>query len=140
MKTDEELFLADSGQRDRDALEELFSRHKEDVYRTTQRILRNEADAHDATQAAFLNALQSLPDLKDAARFPGWLRRIAVNAALGMKRARGSDRARAGALPKPEMEVPMSAEDFQVLKKALDELPDEYRLPILLHHSEGLSY
>ena len=34
----------------------------------------------------------------------------------------------------------MSAEDFQVLRRALDDLPDEYRQPILLHHAEGLSY
>ena len=34
----------------------------------------------------------------------------------------------------------MSAEDYQVLRRALDDLPDEYRQPILLHHAEGLSY
>jgi RNA polymerase sigma-70 factor (ECF subfamily) len=140
MKSDEELFRAHSEDGDRDALQELFERHKDDVYRATRRILRNDADALDATQATFLNALQSLPTLKEAGRFPGWLRRIAVNAALGMKRSRGSERARAGSIPKPGMEVPMSAEDFQVLKRALNELPEEYRLPIVLHHSEGLSY
>jgi RNA polymerase sigma-70 factor (ECF subfamily) len=140
MKSDEELFRAYSAESDRDALQELFERHKDDVYRTTRRILRNDADALDATQSTFLNALQALPSLKEADRFPGWLRRIAVNAALGMKRSRGSERAHAGSSARPEMETPMSAEDFQVLKRALDELPEEYRLPIVLHHSEGLSY
>ena len=123
-----------------DEVQELFERHRDDVYRTAWRILRNDADALDATQAAFLNALQALPTLKEADRFPGWLRRIAVNAALGLKRTRGLDRRRAESAPRTEPEVPMSAEDFQVLKRALDDLPDEYRQPILLHHAEGLSY
>ncbi len=136
MRSDEELFR--SG--DREALEELFERHRDGVTRTVRRILRNDADALDATQATFLNALQALPTLKEAARFSAWLRRIAVNAALGMKRTRGLDRHRAEAVPRPEMEVPLSAEDFQALRRALDDLPDEYRQPILLHHAEGLSY
>jgi len=136
MTSDEDLFRAG----DRESLQELFERHREDFYRTARRILRNDADALDATQATFLNALQALPTLKDAARFPGWLRRIAVNAALGMKRTRGLDRRRAESAPRTEAELTMSAEDFQVLRRALDDLPDEYRQPILLHHAEGLSY
>lgn len=140
MKSDEQLFREYLGGDDQGALEELFGRHRDDLLRVTGRILRNEADAHDAVQAAYLQALQSLPDLKEASRFPGWIRRIAVNAALGIKRARGTERARAGAAARPEAEVPMSAQDFQVLQRALGELPEEYRLPILLHHSEGLSY
>jgi RNA polymerase sigma-70 factor (ECF subfamily) len=136
MTSDEELFRTGG----REAIEVLFERHRGDVYRTARRILRNDADALDATQATFLNALQALPSLKDAARFPAWLRRIAVNAALGMKRTRGLERNRAEAAPRPDLEVPMSPDDFRVLRRALDDLPDEYRQPILLHHAEGLSY
>jgi RNA polymerase sigma-70 factor (ECF subfamily) len=123
----------------RDELQVLFERHKDDVYRTAHRILRNDADALDATQSTFLNALQALSTLKETAKFPGWLRRIAVNAALGLKRSRSrlaySDADRAA-----EIEPAMSAEDFQVLKRAVAELPEEYRLPIVLHHAEGFSY
>jgi len=140
MRSDEELFRAHAEDGDRDALQELFERHKEDVYCTARRILRNDADALDATQAAFLNALQALPTLKEAARFPAWLRRIAVNAALGMRRARGAEKLPEN-VPSPAEPGPaMSAEDFQVLRRALDGLPDEYRLPIVLHHREGLTY
>jgi RNA polymerase sigma-70 factor, ECF subfamily len=123
----------------RDEVQELFERHKDDVYRTAHRILRNDADALDATQATFLSALQALPTLKEAAKFPGWLRRIAVNAALGMKRSR-SRLAYTDADRAAEIEPALSAEDFQVLKRAVAELPDEYRLPIVLHHAEGFSY
>ena len=137
MKSDEELFRAG----DRASLEALFERHKDDVYRTARRILRHDADALDATQATFLNALQALSTLKEAAKFPGWLRRIAVNVALGMKRSRFAERLRLDDASRPvEFEPAMSADDFNILKRAVAELPDEYRLPIVLHHAEGLSY
>jgi len=123
-----------------DEVQELFERHREDVYRTTRRILRNDADALDATQATFLNALQALPSLKEADKFPGWLRRIAVNVALGMRRTRVAERAYGGSVRSAETPPPMSAADFEVLKRAVNELPEDYRLPIVLHHSEGLSY
>ncbi|RPH47568.1 MAG: RNA polymerase sigma factor [Planctomycetota bacterium] len=124
----------------RDELQELFERHKDDVYRTVRRILRNDADALDATQAAFLNALQALPTLKEAAKFPGWLRRIAVNVALGMRRSRGVRLDNVDAVQAAEAEAAMSADDYQVLKRAVADLPEEYRLPIVLHHAEGFSY
>jgi RNA polymerase sigma-70 factor, ECF subfamily len=123
-----------------DELEDLFERHRDDVYRTAHRILRNDADALDATQATFLNALQALPSLKDEAKFPGWLRRIAVNVALGMRRSRVSERAHGEPSRAVEPESALSADDYQVLKRAINELPEEYRLPIVLHHGEGLSY
>jgi len=123
-----------------DELEDLYERHRDDVYRTTHRILRNDADALDATQATFLNALQALPSLKDEAKFPGWLRRIAVNVALGMRRTRVVERAHGDSPPVAEPAPALSADDYQVLKRAVNELPEEYRLPIVLHHSEGLSY
>ena len=123
-----------------DEVQDLFERHREDVYRTTRRILRNDADAMDATQATFLNALQALPTLREAAKFPGWLRRIAVNVALGMRRTRVSERAAGDSPPAFQPPPALSADDYQVLKRAVNELPEEYRLPIVLHHSEGLSY
>ena len=123
-----------------DEVQDLFERHREDVYRTTRRILRNDADALDATQATFLNALQALPNLKEAEKFPGWLRRIAVNVALGMRRSRASERAFGDSVRSAEPPPALSADDYQVLKRAVDELPEDYRLPIVLHHSEGLSY
>ena len=124
----------------RDELPELFERHREDVYRTTRKILRNDADALDATQAAFLNALQALPTLKEPAKFPGWLRRIAVNVALGMRRSRGSRLDNVDAVQASEAEAAMSADDYQILKRAVADLPEEYRLSIVLHHAEGFSY
>ena len=141
MSSDEELFQAYGERGDRGALDALFERHRDGVYVGARRILRNEADALDATQATFLNALRALPRLKEGARFPGWLRRIAVNVALEMRRSRRSEEFRSKKAGGP---VPpgggVDAESQAILRRALEELPDDYRLPIVLHHCEGLTY
>jgi RNA polymerase sigma-70 factor (ECF subfamily) len=141
MNSDEELFQAYGERGDRAALDALFERHRDDVYVAARRILRNDADALDATQATFLNALRALPRLKEGARFPAWLRRIAVNVALEMRRSRVSEESRskkAGGPAPPGGGV--DAESQAILRRALEDLPDEYRLPIVLHHCEGLPY
>jgi RNA polymerase sigma-70 factor (ECF subfamily) len=142
MNADEELFQAYDERGDRTALDALFERHRDDVYFAARRILKNEADALDATQATFLSALRSLPRLKDGARFPGWLRRIAVNVALEMRRSRLTEvsRSKKNGTRTPPVGGGVDPESQAILRRALEDLPEEYRLPIVLHHCEGLAY
>lgn len=58
------------------------------VYAVTRRILREHADALDATQDAYLRAYRGLGTLHDAAAFPGYLRRTAIRAASDVARLR----------------------------------------------------
>lgn len=136
--TDDELLRSWTERGDRGALDELLARHRDGAFRAARRILRNEADAHDAVQAACVHAIEKLGTLRETGRFAAWLRRIAVNAALEMRRSRG--RQIPGALLAPPPDERWSSEDFEVLRKAVDELPDDYRQPIVLHYCEGLSY
>ena len=57
-----------------------------------------------------------------------------------MRRTRIAERTTGASAAPSELPPAMSAEDFQVLRRAVNELPEEYRLPIVLHHGEGLSY
>jgi RNA polymerase sigma-70 factor (ECF subfamily) len=84
--------------------------------------------------------MEKLETLKEPARFPAWLRRIAVNSALEMKRSRARRAPPPGATLNASPDGRWTAEDFELLRKALDDLPDDYRQPILLHYAEGLSY
>src|SRR5574341_707250 len=118
MMTDDDLLRAYSERKDRTALDELFRRHDDIAYRAAQRILRNDADARDAVQAAFLNAIEKRDTLKESARFPGWLRRIAVNAALEMKRSRARRTPPPGAALSAMADGRWTAEDFEMLRKA----------------------
>lgn len=93
MRADAGLLRDRLDRADREALDELFRRHVDGVFRTARRLLRSDADAEDATQAAFESPLRSLRDLRDGAAFGPWLRRIGVRSALHFLRRR----------PAPEM-------------------------------------
>ena len=57
-------------------------------YRIAWSILKNDDDAADATQEAFVSAWRTLPRLREAAAFDGWLNRIVANASYMVLRRR----------------------------------------------------
>src|SRR3954463_8423509 len=70
-----------------DALfEHLMRRHNPRVYRTARAILRDESEAEDVMQDAFVRAYEHLRDFDGRARFSTWLTRIAVHEALARLR------------------------------------------------------
>ena len=68
------------------AFEALVATRMDRCLRIAWTILRNDADAADATQDAFVAAWRSLPKLRDPAAFDGWLNRIVANTALNARR------------------------------------------------------
>ncbi len=65
---------------------ELIKPYQRRVYSAALAVLRNEADAEDAAQEAFLKALTHIQQFRAEARFSTWLIQIAVNEALMRKR------------------------------------------------------
>lgn len=70
------------------AFDDLVSARLDRCYRLAWAVLRNDADAADATQDAFVSAWRQLPRLRDVSAFDGWLNRIVANAALMARRRR----------------------------------------------------
>ena len=68
------------------AFEALVARHVDCCYRLAWSILRNDADAADATQEGFVAAWRDLPGLREPGAFDGWLNRIVTNKALTARR------------------------------------------------------
>jgi RNA polymerase sigma-70 factor, ECF subfamily len=68
------------------AFETLVARRIDPCYRLAWFILRNEADAADATQEGFVAAWRDLPGLREPGAFDGWLNRIVINKALVARR------------------------------------------------------
>lgn len=128
--------------------EVLVRRHDAGLYRAVRAILRNEADAEDALQAAWLQAYRHLGELDDTARLRTWLLRIATNEALGrLRRARLAPIAEAP----PEEDATMdfrpddpeeraaAREAVQLVERAVDRLPLPYRVVFVLREVEQLS-
>ena len=127
------------------------------VLRVLRRLLRNEQDAQDATQDAFLSAFRHLASFDGSARLSTWLHRIAVNAALMKLRSkrRHPEESIDERLPRFDAEgqhehAPWawaargdaalgSAEIRKAVRAAIDELPDLHRGVLLLRDIEELT-
>jgi RNA polymerase sigma-70 factor, ECF subfamily len=122
-----------------------------------RRLMRNEDDAREALQDAFLQAFRSIRFFREQARLSTWLHRIVVNAALMRLRA-ASRRPQVvseellphfdaeGHHADPVRPLPMSPEDAlehhetrAQVRAAIAELPEQYRAVIVLRDFEELS-
>ena len=138
------------------AFEALMRRHNRTLFRTARAILRDDAEAEDALQEAYLQAYRALPAFRGESRLGTWLVRIVANEAL-MRLRKEARRAQivpmqsAGATPDLEQisDAAMdqqrpepSAERAQVrrlLESQIDALPDAYRTVFMLRAVEELS-
>jgi RNA polymerase sigma-70 factor, ECF subfamily len=129
--------------------EVLLRRHDARVYRAVRGILRDEDDAEDAMQGAWVRVYQHLAEWTAASAFSTWLVRIAVNEALGMIRKRSrlvpvDDAADdEGEIMDPRAENPeeraAAHETVRLLERAVDRLPQSYRSVYVLREVEQLS-
>jgi len=74
---------------DRDAFSLLMRRYNRRLYRVARSILRDDAEAEDALQDAYLQAYRALPTFRGESALGTWLTRIVVNAALMRQRKTG---------------------------------------------------
>lgn len=74
------------------AFRDLVRRYERDVYRTTFYLLKNESDAEDAAQEAFIRAYRNLASFRAEAKFSTWLLSIALNEARDRIRRRKARR------------------------------------------------
>lgn len=103
------------------------------LYRIAQAILWREADCVDAVQEAVFRGWMKKDRLNDPDRFEAWLVRILVNQCRDMLRRRKRESA---ALLADVPEDDSLCEDLH-LRLALKQLPEKYRLPLVLHYLEG---
>jgi RNA polymerase sigma factor (sigma-70 family) len=136
-----ESFLA---RRDEAAFAALVRRHGPMVLSVCRGVLRNEHDAEDAFQAAFLVLARKADAIRNRDCVGGWLYGVAYHIAL--KAQAGSARRRARERRTPEMASPdptldMTVRDLQrVLHEELARLPEKYRVPLVLCYLEGLGH
>ena len=135
---------------DESAYEPLVTENQTKVYRLALRILKNEADAEDAAQEAFLKAYTSLADFRGDSRFSVWLYRLTNNICIDMLRK--NKRAVIVSLQTEETEIAIPDErysperlaeraaDRDAVRTALAALPDDCREILALRESAGLSY
>lgn len=129
---------------DPQAFTELVQRYRDRMWSVAIRTLGDPDDAADALQDAFISAFRSIGSFRGQAQMTTWLHRIVVNACVDRIRKRRSH----PTCPLPETgpdepavpRDPMAdQETLLTVEAALDSLPIEQRVPIVLVDVEGYS-
>jgi len=129
----------------------IMRRYNQRIYRVARAILRDDDEAEDVMQAAYVRAFQHLYQFAGDAPFSAWLTRIAVNESLQRLRVRKrsqqlddfeqNEEGLMGAVemsPDPERSASI-AELGQLLEEAVLGLPDLYRSVVMMRDIEQLS-
>lgn len=151
-KPDHEL-IADCLSGQTHAFGELVLRYQNRLYNGLLHTTGSPEDARDVAQEAFVNAFQKLHTFGGRSAFYSWLFRIALNSAVSRKRKErrvpisiDSVREQSGREPidqRPETQPGFSleaAERQAAVRKALGELPEEFRTVLVLKEMDGLKY
>jgi RNA polymerase sigma-70 factor, ECF subfamily len=128
----------------------LMRRYNQRLYRVSRAILREDGEAEDVMQDAYVRAYEHLDQFAGKAAFSTWLTRIAIHEALARKRRRGRmDELDAlpngdamsilkSSAPSPETGT-AHAEARQLLEEAIERLPEAYRSVVVLREVEEMS-
>lgn len=129
------------------------------LYSAAMRMTRNQADAEDLVQEAYLRAYRSFHTFQEGTNLRAWLFRILTNAYINTYRAKqrrpietdlgdvedlylyrrlGSMETAAASLSAESQFLDLFPDDE--VKEALENLPDNFRLPVILADVEGFAY
>ncbi len=137
--------LARAAQRgEKRAFVEIVARHQAMVCGVALGVMHDFAASEDVAQEAFLTAWRKIQELREPDKLRSWLAQIARNAALGQLRRRkpladfseAEEIADTAALPD---EVTAISEEARLVEGALGDLPEKYRMPLVLFYRQEQS-
>lgn len=143
------------------AFKRLFNLYSPMMFNVAFRMLGNKQDAEDVTQDVFLKVYKSLKHFRGDAKISTWLYRIAVNLSLNLQRKKkfkrwisintesspsiinendGESFEIAGSSEENPASIMEKKETERIVREAINSLPDQQRVALLLYRYEGLSY
>lgn len=147
---DDSQLIAESLAGDTDAFGSLVSRYQDRLFNSLAHYLRNEAEAEDVAQEAFILSYTRLRSFKGNSSFYTWLYRIALNTAISRRRRarshvsverdlESSGKGLDGSEPDPGFRMELD-ERARQLMAALGRLNDEHRVILVLREMDELGY
>jgi RNA polymerase sigma-70 factor, ECF subfamily len=145
----DDTLVAEAARGDRDAFNELVSRHHAKMYQLARIMTRGDREAEDLVQETFVRAFRAVGRFRGDSTFRTWLHRIAVNVIKSHVVRRGRLRAAEDddGMSEQLVERLASREDLentvvrrQTIDRALATLPESERMLIVLRDVQGLEY
>jgi RNA polymerase sigma-70 factor (ECF subfamily) len=140
--------------RDEAALREIMQANNRRLYRLARGILRNDSEAEDVVQETYVRAFTHFDGFRGESGLSTWLSRIAINEALGRVRS-ARPHVELGSVPEAALEAQiikfpvspagdpertMAQREIQrVVERAIDELPDVFRMVFVARVMEGMN-
>jgi RNA polymerase sigma-70 factor (ECF subfamily) len=129
---------------DRKAQYELYKLYAKAMFNVSMRITNDYAEAEDVLQEAFLNAFQNIHTFRGDATFGSWLKTIVVNKAVGQVKKRRLSLVAIDDKDYAEVHESINEDELQLqvagLRKAIQKLPDGYRVVLSLYLLEGYDH
>lgn len=142
-------------QGDKSAFDLLVIKYQHRIIQLVNRYIKDPSEAQDVAQETFIKAYRALGNFRGDSAFYTWLYRIAINTAKNYLVSRNrrysdyqvdiQDAEQVGNAPQLKaMETPeyllLNDEIVTVIKTAIEKLPEEMKIAIMLREFEGLSY
>jgi RNA polymerase sigma-70 factor (ECF subfamily) len=133
-----------------DAYRHLIERYKGMVYGIALRIIGDHTEADDIAQETFVRVYEKVDRFRGGSKLSTWIYRIALNLSLERQRRihrRGetswdglaaSESALVDPAPTPE-QAAAHASEAEAVRAAIEQLPERYRVPLMLCYMENLS-
>ncbi|TIL44701.1 MAG: RNA polymerase sigma factor [Mesorhizobium sp.] len=132
------------------AFHTIIKMHNQRLYRIARSVVRNDSEAKDIVQEAYVRAFAQLGDFRGESSLATWLSRIVINEALGRLRKRRRTVAMPQNLQAEIIKFPLNPSDdpermmaqrqiLELVERATDRLPDVYRTVFVARVIEGLS-
>lgn len=149
----DELILIEKAKKgDKAAFEELVRLHEQNVYNLALKLLKNREDALDAAQEAFIKAWINIDSFRGDSKFSVWIYRLTYNTCLDAlrKMKKGeiisltseddeAEKDIPDETPTPEEEV-LRQETRRSVRRAVEELPEEYRRILVMREFTEMTY
>jgi len=128
--------VADTRRGDRAAYAILVGRHAKRIFAICLAVVGNTHDAEDIAQDTLVKGFLQINTLRDEGQFAPWLTRIARNQCMDFLRRvkRGEN-----FLEESRTKSQPHTSEYPELQSALRQLPEEFRLPLLLYYFDGQS-
>jgi RNA polymerase sigma-70 factor (ECF subfamily) len=119
------------------AFEQLYLRHRDEVYTLCLNLCGSREEAQDLLQEAFVRAWRAVRSFRGQARFTTWLHRIAVNLCHDAGRRKRLQR---DPLPTRSARSPRDTETVALVRSTLTQLRPGHRVVLALRYGQALSY